>query len=56
MWDGGIDREPKTKSDDLHEDYASQLDWLHEVGFAHVDLFIKYHLWCAIGGRKIQTI
>lgn len=47
--------EPKTKGDDLHEDYVSQLAWLREAGFAHVDLIIKYHLWCAIGGRKSQT-
>lgn len=45
---------PKTKGDDIHEDFTTQVDWLHEIGFAEADVYIKYHLWCAIGGRKPQ--
>jgi hypothetical protein len=26
--------------------------WLTEIGFTQVDLFVKYHLWCIIGGQK----
>lgn len=43
---------PKTKGDDIHESFVSQVDWLHEIGFAEADVYIKYHLWCAVGGRK----
>lgn len=43
---------PKVKGDDIHQDFMSQLAWLRESGFVKVDVFIKYHLWCAIGGRK----
>jgi hypothetical protein len=43
---------PKTKGDDIHQDFVSQVNWLQEIGFSSADLFIKYHLWCAIGGRK----
>ena len=45
---------PKTKGDDIHECFATQVDWLHEIGFAEADVHIKYHLWCAVGGRKPQ--
>ena len=47
----GID-EPKGKGDDLHESYQDQLDWLADIGFDKVDLFVKFHLWCTIGGQK----
>jgi len=43
---------PKHKGDDLHEPFLDQLHWLQEIGFTDVDLFVKYHLWCVIGGRK----
>jgi 2-polyprenyl-3-methyl-5-hydroxy-6-metoxy-1,4-benzoquinol methylase len=43
---------PKTKGDDIHEHFAAQVDWLREIGFADADVYLKYHLWCAIGGRK----
>jgi hypothetical protein len=45
---------PKTKGDDIHESFVTQVDWLHEIGFAEADVYIKYHLWCAVGGRKPQ--
>ena len=44
--------EAKTKGDDIHQSFTSQVDWLRECGFENADIFIKYHLWCAIGGRK----
>ncbi len=44
--------EPKVKGDDLHESFLDQVRWLQEIGFANADLFVKYHLWCLIGGRK----
>jgi tRNA (cmo5U34)-methyltransferase len=44
--------EPKAKGDDLHEVFTLQMKWLKEIGFVNVDVFIKYHLWCAIGGQK----
>ena len=44
--------EPKAKGDDLHESFLDQLHWLSEIGFVQVDLFVKYHLWCTIGGKK----
>jgi hypothetical protein len=43
---------PKTKGDDIHESFVNQVDWLHEIGFTEADVYIKYHLWCAVGGRK----
>lgn len=43
---------PKVKGDDIHQDFATQLIWLKESGFVNVDVFIKYYLWCAIGGQK----
>jgi hypothetical protein len=46
-----VDR-PKAKGDDVHEDFGRQTEWLREVGFERADLFVKYHLWCAIGGRR----
>ncbi len=44
---------PKSKGDDLHEVFSLQMDWLKEIGFSNVDIFIKYYLWCAVGGQKI---
>ena len=43
---------PKSKGDDIHESFVNQLEWLKEIGFIHVDVFLKHHLWCAIGGQK----
>ena len=43
---------PKVKGDDIHQDFMTQLAWLRESGFVNVDVFVKYHLWCAIGGQK----
>ncbi|MBN1977583.1 MAG: class I SAM-dependent methyltransferase [Anaerolineae bacterium] len=43
---------PKTKGDDIHEHFTTQVNWLHEIGFANADVYIKYYLWCAVGGRK----
>ena len=43
---------PKTKGDDIHETFTEQINWLNEIGYVNVDLFIKYHLWCLIGGQK----
>ncbi len=42
----------KQEGDDMHESFLAQLDWLKDIGFSNVDLFVKYHLWCVIGGRK----
>ncbi len=25
---------------------------VEEIGFINVDVFLKHHLWCAIGGQK----
>ncbi len=44
--------EIKRKGDDLHEDFVLQLKWFKEIGYQNVDLFLKVHLWCAIGGQK----
>jgi len=46
-----VDR-PRVKGDDIHESFLSQMEWLREAHFIDVELFFKYHLWCAIGGRK----
>jgi len=43
---------PKAKGDDLHDPFTDQMAWLHEAGFANVDVFVKYHLWSVIGGQK----
>jgi len=48
----GIDQ-PKTKGDDIHDSFLKQMEWLREIGFVNVDLFIKYHLWSVIGGQKL---
>jgi hypothetical protein len=29
-----------------------QLEMLKEIGFRSVDVFVRYHLWCMIGGKK----
>ena len=43
---------PKTKGDDLHEPFVDQVSWLKDIGYANADVFVKYHLWCMVGGRK----
>jgi tRNA (cmo5U34)-methyltransferase len=43
---------PKKKGDDLHESFLEQLKWLQEIGFTGADVFVKYHLWSVIGGRR----
>jgi ubiquinone/menaquinone biosynthesis C-methylase UbiE len=48
--------QPKVKGDDLHELFTLQMQWLEAAGFAKVDVFIKYHLWCAIGGQKSNGV
>lgn len=45
---------PKSKGDDIHESFIVQMAWLRECGFTQVDLFLKIHLWCIIGGKKNQ--
>ncbi len=45
---------PKTKGDDIHETFIDQINWLNEIGYKNVDLFIKHHLWCVIGGQKLN--
>jgi tRNA (cmo5U34)-methyltransferase len=44
--------QPKIKGDDLHETFTLQMQWLKAAGFNNVDVFIKYHLWCIVGGQK----
>ena len=48
---------PKTKAagDDLHDPMLHQVEWLKDSGFCQVDLFVKYHLWCLIGGQKPES-
>ena len=46
---------PKVKGDDVHEGYVEQMQWLGVAGFVDVDLFVKFQLWSAIGGRKTAT-
>lgn len=43
---------PKVKGDDIHQGFMTQLTWLKESGFVNVDVYIKYQLWCVIGGQK----
>ncbi len=43
---------PKSKGDDLHESFVDQVHWLRNIGFVEADVFVKYHLWCIVGGRK----
>ena len=43
---------PKTKGDDIHELFTDHLNWLNEIGYKNVDLFIEYHLWYVISGQK----
>ncbi len=62
QWQGHFDRwkkrnieqadAPKTKGDDLHEGFIEQMTWLSQIGFENVDVFVKHHLWCSVGGRK----
>ena len=53
-----IDRvdEPKQRGDDIHQSFIAQLEMLKTAGFSGVDVFLKYHLWCAIGGRRPKTL
>jgi ubiquinone/menaquinone biosynthesis C-methylase UbiE len=46
----------KVKGDDLHELFTLQMQWLKSAGFANVDVFVKYHLWCAVGGQKLEGV
>lgn len=48
--------QPKTKGDDLHDPVADQLGWLRGAGLEAVDLYVKDHLWCLIGGRRPQGV
>ncbi|MBN1400162.1 MAG: class I SAM-dependent methyltransferase [Anaerolineae bacterium] len=43
---------PRKPGDDLHESFLAQMVWLREAGLEQVDLFLKYHLWSLIGGRR----
>jgi ubiquinone/menaquinone biosynthesis C-methylase UbiE len=43
---------PKLKGDDLHDSFLDQVNWLNDIGFKNVDVFMKYHLWSIIGGQK----
>jgi tRNA (cmo5U34)-methyltransferase len=43
---------PKIKGDDLHDSFLDQVNWLRDIGFKNVDVFMKYHLWSIIGGQK----
>ncbi len=43
---------PKVKGDDIHESFEAQLEYLKRAGFRNIDLFVKFHLWCVIGGKK----
>ncbi len=44
--------EPKMKGDDLHANFMDQVKWLNDTGFKYADVFVKYHLWALIGGKK----
>ena len=43
---------PKVKGDDLHASFIDQVKWLNEIGFKNADVFVKYHLWAIMGGKK----
>jgi tRNA (cmo5U34)-methyltransferase len=43
---------PRKPGDDLHDPFLTQMVWLKEAGLEQVDLFVKYHLWSLVGGRK----
>ena len=43
---------PKAAGDDIHQGYVEQMQWLGEIGFVNVDLFVKFQLWSLIGGQK----
>jgi tRNA (cmo5U34)-methyltransferase len=42
----------KQPGDDIHESFVAQMEWLRDIGFVNVDLFVKFQLWSAIGGQK----
>jgi ubiquinone/menaquinone biosynthesis C-methylase UbiE len=44
--------EPKSKGDDIHAPFMTQISWLLDIGFRKVDLLLKYQLWCAVCGQK----
>lgn len=46
---------PKVKGDDIHESFEIQLGYLEKAGFRNIDLFVKFHLWCVIGGQKLNA-
>jgi len=48
--------QPKVKGDDLHELFTLQMQWFRATGFVNVDVFVKYHLWCAVGGQKPEGV
>ncbi len=43
---------PKIKGDDMHEPFLDQVRHLQQIGFKNADVFIKYHLWAMMGGKK----
>jgi ubiquinone/menaquinone biosynthesis C-methylase UbiE len=43
---------PKSKGDDIHASFLTQISWLLSIGFRKVDLLLKYQLWCAVCGQK----
>jgi tRNA (cmo5U34)-methyltransferase len=45
--------QPKEEGDDLHDPFVNQVKWLRRAGFRYADVYVKYHLWCTIGGQKL---
>lgn len=43
---------PKSKGDDIHASFMTQMSWMLDIGFRKVDLLMKFQLWCAICGQK----
>jgi ubiquinone/menaquinone biosynthesis C-methylase UbiE len=43
---------PKSKGEDIHTSFLTQMEWLKEIGFYKVDILLKYQLWCAICGQR----
>ena len=43
---------PKREGDDVHTSFMEQLEMLKSIGFSGVDVFVRYHLWCMIGGKR----
>ena len=42
----------KVSGDDIHDLFVDQVEWLNKIGYKNPDVFVKYHLWCIIGGQK----